>query len=130
MVEISGDPRKKQKPFTIVLFLLIVCYLGFILSRSLWQNNRINQNIKDLEERVVTLEDDNQRLKSMVLYYNTDSYREKEARRKLMMKMPGEKVLALPGVGSNGDSAELSEEQKEEGLREPNYQLWLKYIFG
>jgi len=130
MPEITGDPKKKQRLFSIIFFIIIICYLGFILSRSLWQNNRVNQDIKDLEDRVAALEDDNQRLKNMVLYYNTDSYREKEARRKLMMKMPGEKVLALPDIKSERGATEFSGQKEEEGPTEPNYQLWIKYIFG
>ncbi len=133
-MEANNDPKKRQKPFTIVFFLLVIFYLGFILSRSLWQNYRVNQDINNLEERVASLEDDNQRLKHMVLYYQTDSFREKEARRKLMMKMPGEKVLALPDVSfdQEGDEEERIPGQKQEETipQEPNYQLWLRYIFG
>jgi cell division protein FtsB len=106
--------------------------LVFILSRSLWQNYKVNQEIKSLEQEVTTLEEENQRLKNLVLYYRTDSYKEKEARRKLLMKMPDEKVLALPETEYNHEQAEdqIDNEKDRDKYQEPNYKLWIEYIFG
>jgi len=128
----TADLRKKQQIFTIIFFLIIIFYIGFILSRSLWQNYKITQDVKGLEETVDDLDDDNHRLKNLVLYLRTDSYKEKEARRKLMMKMPGEHVLALPDVELEEDQQDKVIEQieKKQENEESNPALWLRYIFG
>jgi cell division protein FtsB len=132
MEEIKNDPKKSKRAWSTVFFIVIVVYLVFILSRSLWQNYKVNQEIKSLEQEVTTLEEENQRLKNLVLYYRTDSYKEKEARRKLLMKMPDEKVLALPETEYNHEQAEdqIDNEKDRDKYQEPNYKLWIKYIFG
>jgi cell division protein FtsB len=132
MEEIKNDPKKSKRAWSTVFFILIVVYLAFILSRSLWQNYKVNQEIKSLEQEVTTLEEENQRLKNLVLYYRTDSYKEKEARRKLLMKMPDEKVLALPETEYNHEQAEdqIDNEKDRDKYQEPNYKLWIEYIFG
>jgi len=131
MIEPKNNPEKNKKTWSTVLFIVIIIYLAFILSRSLWQNYNVNREIKTLEQEVLVLEERNQRLKNLVLYYQTDSYKEKEARRKLLMKMPQEKVLALPEVEySHKEQEEIEEEAQLDNYQEPNYQLWLKYIFG
>lgn len=127
----KGDPTRNKKIWSTVFFVLIVFYLAFILGRSLWQNYNVNQEIMLLEHEVIELREQNQRLKNLVIYYQTDSYKEKEARRKLLKKMPGEKVLALPEFEYNHDEPEEKiEEDKAIQYQEPNYKLWLKYIFG
>jgi cell division protein FtsB len=132
MEEIKNDPKKSKRAWSTVFFIVIVVYLVFILSRSLWQNYKVNQEIKSLEQEVTTLEEENQRLKNLVLYYRTDSYKEKEARRKLLMKMPDEKVLALPETEYNHEQAEdqIDNEKDRDKYQEPNYKLWIEYIFG
>jgi cell division protein FtsB len=133
MLKPKGDPTKKNQFLMILSFLLIVGYIGFILGRSLWQNYQVDQEIQNLREQVVSLEDQNQRLKNLVLYYQTDSYLEKEARRKLMMRLPDEKVLALPDIKPESTAGSVDSEtgQKEGSTpKESNYQLWIKYIFG
>ncbi len=131
MLEPKNNPDRNKKTWSTVLFIVIIIYLAFILSRSLWQNYNVNQEIKELEQEVLILEERNQRLKNLVLYYQTDSYKEKEARRKLLMKMPGEKVLALPEVEySHEEPEETKQEKDQDQYQEPNYKLWLKYIFG
>lgn len=133
MAKIKGDPRKHQRFIATILFIVVVFYLIGILSKSLWDNYQVNQEIKNLRQEVVALEEKNQRLKNLIVYYQTDSYKEKEARRKLLMKKPDEKVLALPESQYNHEEAETEDANNQETkpeYDEPNYRLWIKYIFG
>jgi hypothetical protein len=46
--------------------------------------------------------------------------------------MPDEKVLALPETEYNHEQAEdqIDNEKDRDKYQEPNYKLWIKYIFG
>lgn len=131
MKKLKNDPKRNKRIWSTVFFAVIVLYMAFILGRTLWQNYNVNQEIADLEQEVIELRERNQRLKNLVIYYQTDSYLEKEARRKLLKKMPGEKVLALPETEySHQEPTEQVDETETDKYQEPNYKLWIKYIFG
>lgn len=136
-LDIKGDPKKKSKPVTALFTILIVAYLVFILGQSLYKNYQTNQDIKDLEKEVQLLKEKNSRLKNLVLYYQTDSYKEKAARQKLLVKKPGEKVIAVPEAVEESTTDDKKEKVKnletdpsKEKPNKPNYQLWLDYIFS
>jgi cell division protein FtsB len=132
MAKIKRDPKKSQRFISTVFFVAVVIYMIGILSKSLWDNYQVNQEIKTLRQEVAILEEQNQRLKNLIVYYQTDSYKEKEARRKLLMRKPDERVLALPETDYSHESIDIEEEAKEQEqqYQEPNYQLWIDYIFS
>lgn len=115
----------------VVLVLLLV-YTLFLLGRSVYFNYQTNQEIRALKTSIVQDKDEVENLKNLIAYYQTESFRELEARRKLGLKKPGEEVVSLP---ENVSAPNLPEKQKaatilEKRFESPNYQKWWEFIFG
>lgn len=72
---------------------LLIVYLLILTGQSVFQNYKTRQHIQTLEEEIAKLDEENQTLKNLNLYYQTNSFRELEARRKLFYRKPGEKVV-------------------------------------
>lgn len=112
----------------IITFAFLV-YVLFLLGRSAKHNAESNQRMERLRAEITALKEENERLSYMVLYQQTDSFKELEARRKLGIKRPGEIVLVLPPEPT---PEEIIEAQK---VAEPApagvmLKLWWQHFFG
>ncbi len=106
--------------FFVVLILL---YAGFALTKTLWQSYRMSRQINSLEDEIARLEERKRELQNLITYYKTDSYKEKEARRRLGYQKPGERVLIVVP----------QKEAKEEPLPQPpkpNWRIWWEFFFS
>lgn len=112
---------------SLVLFLFIA-YLLFSLGRSIWTNYQANKSIIEEQKKVQALKQDVDFLEDQIAYYNTNSFREKQARAKLGYKAPGENVLSL--ANSNEESVSDQQVQEINVFKTPNPQLWWQYFFG
>jgi cell division protein FtsB len=114
--------------FTGLLLFVFVLYLLFVVGKTVFENYKSNQDIlveqtklNNLRQEVASLRDQNN-------YFETQSFKEKEAREKLGYIAPGEKVVSLPYDTKEEKAADsqLAETQ----LKVPNYRLWMDYFFG
>lgn len=123
-------------------------WMIFLLVRSVWQNWSLRQSINKLNDQIVTLEQDKNDLNNLIIYYRSDSFKELEARKKLGMKRPDEKMVILPVLpNSSGSptvagqsesspsnfSEEVKKEQEtlrpaEENSAVSNWRLWWQYF--
>ena len=115
----------RSKPFLITAVFVLI-YLLVILSRVVWQNYQVNLQVVLLENQVQTLKESNDELKAKILYYQTPSYLEKEARSKLGLQKPGEEVVIVPSAKPKQTTAPQKETQKNQ----PNWQTWWEFFFG
>ena len=76
----------------VALLLLFLWMVG----RSAWQNHTTQLKISELETKITTMQSDNERLEQLLLYYQTESFKELEARRKLGLKKPDEQAIPVP----------------------------------
>ncbi|MBI4029729.1 septum formation initiator family protein [Candidatus Berkelbacteria bacterium] len=115
-----------------VVLILVLVYTLFLLGRSVYFNYQTNQEIRNLKTAISKDKDEVENLKNLIAYYQTESFKELEARRKLGLKKPGEEVVSVP---ENIASQSLPEKQKpatilEKGFESPNYQKWWEFVFG
>ena len=112
--------------------LVVVIYAAFGLTRITWANYKVNQHIKDLQKNISKIEDDNLELKNEIAYYQTESYKEKEAREKLGLQKEGENVIVISGT--NDDKIDVQKYQEQEPKKQlspkSNYQAWWDYFFA
>lgn len=112
-----------------VVMLVILAFIVFALSKEILRRHQIDEEIKSMEEEVEGLEKENTELSGLLDYYNTQTFKEKEARKRLGLRKDGEKAVALPTTKKNPvEELETSEEQKGEELS--NFQRWWDYFFG
>ncbi len=103
-------------------------YLFVIVGRSVWNNYNSNKQIGVEELKLVQLQEEISNLSNQINYYQTYSYKEKEARAKLGYKRPGENMIILP-LDSKEDK--VSDQQPGEvKIKTENYRLWWEYFFG
>jgi hypothetical protein len=66
-------------------------------------------------------------LENQIAYYQTQSFREKEARAKLGYRAPGENMVILPLDTEEEKVADSG--IGEVNIKTPNYVLWWQYFF-
>ena len=129
------DAQNEAKPsssarFNIWILVLLVgaVYAGITLYQSIYFNYKTDQQIKDLKAQMRQLDNDKEKLEALIVYYKTDTFQELEARKKLGLKMPGEKVVKV--------EVEKTEQQKPKSDiaapkdQKPNWQIWLDFLKG
>jgi len=135
-----NQPKLISSLVKIISYLLIF-YILFLLGKSLWTNFNLRKSIRELNEQIISLNVDKKNLENLNLYYQSDAFKELEARRKLGLKSSGEKVLILavsrPGGAATPTTQNFSDElqkekettaKKEPGSPIPNWALWWQYF--
>lgn len=132
MEDLSNKSQSHASGRKGVLFtVFVVCAIGyvlFLLYQAVYFNYTTNQKIKVLKEDKVDLEKDQSRLETLIAYYKTDAFAELEARKKLGLRKPGEKVI-------NVDVPQTQVQQQpvfieKDSTEKSNVQSWIDYLAG
>lgn len=115
-------------PYFYILGFLVLAYLLFLVGRGVYINFKINQEIKNLKTSIANLEEENKNLQNLITYYQTPSFKEKEARKKLGLVKPDEKVVII--TKSPTPAPKTKEKTAEGKIKKPNWELWWEYLFG
>jgi cell division protein FtsB len=107
---------------TIVLGCGLVFVL-FITAKLLMQKNEVEREIKELRAKSEEINKQNQDLSQLINYFNTETYKERQAREQLNLKKEGEYVVVLP----KQDSADLMQTNAE---KISNPRKWFNYFFA
>ena len=121
-------PVDRRQTFVNILIVLVLVYFGFLIYQSVYSNYEVNNTISQLKKELNKVQSDQRDLQTLIAYYQTESFRELEARKKLGMRKPGEKVIVVE-VPQDERRAVETELTEQEEIR-PNYILWLDYISG
>lgn len=100
-------------------------YAFFALYKALYENYTISQKVKNLEAEVLILQQKNKEVESLNAYYQTDSFKEKEARARLSLARPGETILIIPGQKEE----EIKQIENDKKIPKTNWDLWYEYFF-
>lgn len=124
---IENIERILPMSFTGFLFFVFIIYLFVIVGRSIWVNYNSNKDLDVEDEKVALLQDQINTLKNEINYFQTYSYKEKQAREKLAYKAPGENVMVIP-LDIQEDTI-VESEVGEVQIKTPNYRLWGSFLF-
>jgi len=116
------------------LIYALVIYVFVILGRAIWLNWSLKKEIDQIKQEITFLENQNHDLENLIVYYQSDSFKELEARAKLGLQKPGETVVSIPVRKFNDYEAETkNDRQAISGVNgkttDPNWLAWWKYIF-
>lgn len=110
------------------LFLLVALaalgVVAFGISQSLIRRAEVNREVERLQADIDSYESQAQQLSELLKYLGTEEYQEREARLRLGLKLPGEQVVVIPGLGSDGSG---QTESTDSTL--PNWQRWLRVFY-
>lgn len=119
---------KQQAVFAVVLILLV--YLGVSTLGVIAKNYRLQQQVDELTAQNEILRLQNQQLEYEITYFQTDAFVELEAREKLGLQAPGEKVVIFPDrVPGPAKPPEPEPELSIEETVVDNMKQWLYFLF-
>jgi cell division protein FtsB len=113
------------------VLILIAGFILFSLGKSIWKNYLVVQNINAVKNDIINAENENKNLKNLIIYYQTDTYKELEARRKLGYKKPGENVLIIPEINPREETKTNLNTPKNDQSQEnqtANFFKWYHYV--
>ena len=113
-----------------ILILAAVGYVIFVLYQAIYYNFKVNQKIRELRSELNSLEQEKTKLEALIAYYKTETFQELEARKKLGLKLAGEKVVKVE-VQEEGSATPTSKSETVSAQsNKSNWQLWLDYLLG
>lgn len=127
--------KEKQAQFAAkVTYFLAMGYFIYLIYGAVTSNYRTTQKISSLKAEIDLLNSEKSYITDLNDYYATNTYKELEARRKLGMKKPDEKVIRIPI-----DPARLAQLENRETISQPiqsseakkpqsNPEKWLRFI--
>ncbi len=128
--EETGENKTAPKKFKLITFLTILtlAYIGFLLYQAVYLNYQTNKKISSLRREIQDLDADRESLEALIAYYQTPAFQELEARKKLGMRMPGEKVIQVKLTQTPVTTKQEDKISIQTGSA--NYQKWLDFICG
>jgi len=126
------DPKQLRSHILTIIAAAVLIHMVVATIEAVWQNYRINQDVARLRDEIAQLHDDQLELQNLIAYLNTESFKEREARRKLGYRKPGEQVIALPNVAlydiDAGEAKSGEAQTADPTLTNP--QKWWEYFLG
>ena len=127
--ELSKEQNpKKSFNFMPIVTLLGIAYFGFLLYQAIFINYQTNKKIDEYTESLEKAKSDQVNLQALIAYYKTDTFQELEARKKLGLKLPGEKVVKVEVPKATKtiepDKKPLTDNGKS------NLENWVDYLFN
>ncbi|MEA2097728.1 MAG: septum formation initiator family protein [Patescibacteria group bacterium] len=129
--------KKKKKSFISKIFsfklfvltgVLVVVFFGINLGKEYYREHQIQKEINSLQKEIDSLEKNNYKFSQLAEYYETDEYKEVEARKRLNMKKEGEKVVIIKHSSTDLEKIGVGNEFDNKNL--PNYMKWWNYFFA
>ncbi len=129
---IKKKPKKKFKWLASGLFitvgLAVVVFIGVALGKETYRKYQIQKEIDSLQQEAEKVSEKNQELRQLIEYYQTDAYKELEARKKLGLQKKGEKVVIIKSSPENYLN-KTSNLECAESKNASNLEKWWRYFF-
>lgn len=115
------------------LLILLVIYTFAMLGRSVWVNFNLLKQTDVIKAKIEETKSQNDNLANLIVYYKSDSFREVEARKKLGLKKPNEKVMTVPVQKIESFDSEVKAQtsnisEKKVETNDSNIGLWWHYL--
>lgn len=104
----------------------IIIYLLVVLAGTVKRNYDLGRQIDALKAQTTQLQDQKEELSYSLEYYKTDSFRDREARSKLGLQLPGENVIII----QRPTPAPTTGADDKIPVKKSNFQQWLDFLSG
>ncbi len=119
----------------IIVEFLVVSYLLYTLTKSVYQSYQIDQDISNFKNQNDLIAQENKQKQDDYSYYSSDAYIEKIAKQNLGLVNQGEQVIVIPSTDANsrqtsaGDTSAQAQSDTNSIQALPNPQKWWKFFF-
>lgn len=107
------------------VILIVIILIG--ITKEVVRRMSLRQEIATLEQQIAELQAQNRSLGEYVASINTDSFREREARKRLNLQRPGETLLIVPEADG---SSLIASTTPAATPGTTNAQRWWHYFFS
>jgi cell division protein FtsB len=116
----------------IFLLLLAFIWLGLVLVKAFYKKYQLDREISNLKTEIEKLDKKEKELSTLLDYFGSQNYLEKEAKEKLNLRKEGENVVMVPEAALSGQliQKEAAEKNESETKTENNFIKWWKYFFA
>lgn len=111
--------------FLAILSLTFLIILLFPIAKTYTQKKLMEKEISDIQEEIAVYQKNNQELKEMIAYLESDQSLEEQARLNLNLKKPGEQVVVIDNSKNTVDSSTATTTEETVG----NFAKWWNYFF-
>lgn len=117
-----------------IALALFVAFAVYSNVRLIIRNNTLNERLATAKTELTEKQAKNAKLKLLIAYYESPSYQNAEARRRLALKAPDETVLQVKGATTSKDDETLEDTIYKEADPIPavppsNISRWWDYFF-
>ena len=127
--KIAEKTKSLLLKLSTILGIIILFFVLYRLSGVVYQQKGTTEEIASLQMEVDRLNKDNQNLEELISYFQTDEFKEKEAKDKLNLVKKGEKVVFLKEKEVI-KKKEMPDQKPEVTVDRPNYYYWWCYFFS
>lgn len=111
----------------VIAGLGVAAYLAWALFGIVARNYELQGQIKNYEKQLAALAEEKIELEYKLRYYQTDAFKEREARAKLGLMAEGENIIVLP---KNVAPKSSQPSQTESSKPKSNLKQWWEFLFG
>jgi cell division protein FtsB len=108
--------------------IIAIVYLVVVLGETIKRNYDLDQQVNTLNAQIISLQDQKDQLAYDIQYDNTSSFRDREARSKLGLQLPGENVVIIPRPSPTPIPANPTDSKHVS--RKSNLQQWFDFLSG
>ena len=122
-----------RNSFSYLWLVVLAIYLSVLTVQSVLRSYTSDQDTKALQVQLDLKQQEQARLQALVVYYQSDDYKEKELRRALLLKMPNETVYALPESSISVTPAQdvlASDTQEVSKENIPYWRQWIDFLLN
>lgn len=118
---------KRVKPaFFVVASLLLITWLGFSLVKEIERKRQTAGDLSSLKAAIEEVEKENQELLQKKKYFESEENIEREARRRLNLKKPGERVIIIVSE----DDKNIKNDENESSDDSSFFAKFFRILFG
>jgi cell division protein FtsB len=115
---------------TMIALAALALLFAAGIGRELLRRTVLDRQFTDLDARIAELEQQNAELSASIAYFQTDTYREEQARLKLGFVRTGEQALTVPAAdGGNAEAEAVRGGTETADAAQGNAASWIEYFF-
>jgi cell division protein FtsB len=106
---------------------VLAIWILIALVQTVANNYKLEKQIETLHQQISVLQAQKDELGYNIAYYNTDSFKQRQARLRLGLEQPGENVIILPTPSPTASPANDAAAAK---AKRSNLRQWLDFLTG